>query len=85
VKYLEIASAGMHRFKRFQHLEVFESLPQGERAGVFLKDSKLEKAQKELDLQRSRRKQEAKYLEVCKRCCMFAPQEDAFRGENHLR
>jgi hypothetical protein len=63
---------------------VFEILSQGVRAGVSLKDSMLEKAQKELDLRRSRRKQEAKYLEVCKRHRKFAPQEDEIHEEKHL-
>jgi hypothetical protein len=46
----------VHRVKGFQHLKVFENLPQGVRARVFLEDTESWKAQKNLNLRRSRRK-----------------------------
>jgi hypothetical protein len=62
VKNLETAAAGVRRVEGIQHLKVFENLPQGVRARVFLKDFRVGKSSKGFEAFKVEGRKETKYL-----------------------
>jgi hypothetical protein len=67
--------------KEVQHLEVFEGLPQGVRAGVFLQDSELEKAQKDRAFKVVEGSTGSLCIGTVRRRCKFVSQAVEYRGK----